>query len=188
MLIAFPLIRIRGPGTAPHQSHCEPPYPPTLRLRPHVPFRGEARHQIVSCCQHRLDRALRHDSCTVCKSSAPGCKNKCTCASINPGISVQSPRSITSAPAGRFTEEPTSTIRSPCTSTSPGFTRRPLFTSSSRAACNTIACEVAVAGCVCAAAGPCEDSTINSSNKDKTRNGGGKSRGIVMASARNSTT
>src|SRR5580700_283259 len=106
------------------------------------------------------------DSCTVCKSSAPGCKNRCTCASINPGSSVLSPRSITSAVAGCFTAEPTSTIRSPSTSTSPGFSMRPFFTSSRPAACRTISGEGVACGCVWAEA-IALGSAANSRDKDR---------------------
>src|SRR5258708_24935386 len=109
------------------------------------------------------------DSCTVCKSSAPGCRNKCTCASINPGMSVRSPRSITSDPAGRFTDGPASTMRSPCTSTSPGFTTRPLLTSNSRAARSTTVCGVAASAGTCAAEIPHRNSERSNENENNSR-------------------
>ncbi len=112
-------------------------------LRPHIALRREPRHQIRFSGQLRQIVRSGTLSTTVCKSSAPGCRNKCTCASISPGISVMSPRSITSAPAGCSTDVPAAAIRSPSTSTSPGVTIFPAETSNKRAACSTIACPCA---------------------------------------------
>ena len=78
------------------------------------------------------------DSSTVCRSSAPGCRNKCTCASIKPGNKVRSPKSTISAAGGCVTVAPTSTMRSPETSTSPGLSILPDSISSKRAACSTM--------------------------------------------------
>src|SRR5579863_747212 len=89
------------------------------------------------------------------------------CASISPGIRVRSPRSITSAPTGCLTDVPTSTMRSPCTSTSPGLIMRPVLTSSSRAECSTIG--RAAAGSDCPAAAVVRYSNDNSATDEKTR-------------------
>src|SRR5215470_17729351 len=56
---------------------------------------------------------------------------------MNPGSSVASPRSITSAPAGSSTFAPTAVILPPVTTTMPGFTSVSLLPSKSLAAFNT---------------------------------------------------
>src|SRR5581483_550386 len=67
-----------------------------------------------------------------------GWRNRWMWASIIPGMSVVSPRSITSAPGGWVTDAPASAMRSPRTSTSPGLMIRPPSMSRSRAACRTM--------------------------------------------------
>ncbi len=139
--MALPLMRSRGPGMRPASIasrtavSAEPaPSVPMSRSAVNPPIRSSraaSNAPMVRCGT---------DSCTVCRSSAPGWRNRWTCASIRPGSSVRSPRSITSAPAGCFTEVPASTMRSPCTRTSPGFRMRPVLMSSSRAARSTMGC------------------------------------------------
>jgi hypothetical protein len=70
---------------------------------------------------------------------------------MRPGRRVASPSSITSAPAGRETLAPASRIRLPSTRISPGAMMCPDSTSSSRAACNTIACSVSPPDPACTA-------------------------------------
>ena len=120
------------------------------------------------------------DSCTVCRSSAPGCKNRCTWASISPGSNVRSPRSMTSAPSGCLTTGPASAIRPPCTSTSPGVTTRPFRMSSKCAACSTTV--GGEAGWDCPAAGR------NKPENRITRNDTERERGPLMLGRRDGTT
>ena len=108
-------------------------------LRPHVALGREIRPSGRPCAASTA-RMVRcgTDSWTVCRSSAPGCRNRCTCASIRPGSSVRSPKSTISASGGCVTAAPTSTMRSPVTSTSPGASILPDSTSSRRAARSTM--------------------------------------------------
>src|SRR5579862_7227778 len=62
---------------------------------------------------------------------------RCVCASIKPGSSVASPRSITSAPAGTLAPPPTPTILPSTTTTRPGAASASLFPSNIRAALST---------------------------------------------------
>lgn len=133
-------MRSRGPGPRPRESMA-------LRTAvsaepaPSVPMsRSAVKPAIRSALAAAMARMVRSgtDSSTVCRSSAPGCRNRCTCASIKPGSKVRSPRSITSAVGGCATVAPTSTMRSPVTSTSPGWSILPDSTSSRRAARSTM--------------------------------------------------
>ena len=60
--------------------------------------------------------------------------DRCVCASMRPGRSVTSPRSITSAPAGGCALAPTAVILLPSTTTMPGATTASLLPSKRRAA------------------------------------------------------
>src|SRR6478735_994449 len=62
----------------------------------------------------------------------------CVCASMKPGTSVASPRSITCAPAGATTSLPTASMVFPRTRMRPGETSLPLAPSNKCAACKTI--------------------------------------------------
>src|SRR5579883_1268664 len=64
---------------------------------------------------------------------------RCVCASMKPGSSVASPKSITSAPAGVSALFPTDRILPSETTTTPGLTSVLLFPSKSRAAFSTYA-------------------------------------------------
>ena len=71
---------------------------------------------------------------------------RCVWASMRPGNSVASPRSITSAPAGSAAPGPMAVIFSPATTTKPGETARSLRPSNIRAALITMAFAGVVSG------------------------------------------
>src|SRR5439155_6715534 len=62
---------------------------------------------------------------------------RCVCASMNPGSSVASPRSITSASVGRLALDPVPAILPSVTTTTPGLTSELLLPSNSLAAFST---------------------------------------------------
>ena len=102
--MALPLMRRRGPGISPSLMALRTAV--SAEPAPSVPMsRSAVKPAIRSAFAASVARIVRcgTDSSTVCRSSAPGCRNRCTCASISPGISVTSPRSMTCAPAGRLT-------------------------------------------------------------------------------------
>ena len=70
---------------------------------------------------------------------------RCVCASMNPGMSVTSPRSITSAPAGTLALAPVPAIFPSVTTTTPGLPIFPLFPSNIRAALMTVVFPAAAA-------------------------------------------
>ena len=75
-------------------------------LSSHVALGGKAGHQVGAGRERGDDGALRNGFLTVCRSSAPGCRKRCTCASIRPGIKVgrqdRSPaRRLDASPSGR---------------------------------------------------------------------------------------
>jgi hypothetical protein len=145
MSIALPLMRRRGPGMIPWLMASRTAV--SAEPAPSVPMSRSAvkpaiRSALAACSAKIVRQGT--DSSTVCKSSAPGCRNRCTCASMRPGSNVVSPRSITFAPCGWSTDVPMALMRSPSTRISPGWRMFPVSTSSSRAACSTMG---AVAGC-----------------------------------------
>jgi hypothetical protein len=91
--MAFPLMRNRGPGTSPSSIALRTAV--SADPAPSVPMSRSAVKPAIKSSRAASSAMIVRcgtDSCTVCKSSAPGCRNKCTCASINPGNSVRSPK------------------------------------------------------------------------------------------------
>ena len=85
----------RGPGIRPWLMASRMAV--SAEPAPSVPMsRSAVKPAIRSALAACSARIVRHgtDSSTVCRSSAPGCRNRCTCASMRPGSSVVSPRSI----------------------------------------------------------------------------------------------
>jgi hypothetical protein len=104
-------------------------------LGAHVALGGEARHHVGLGRAAAISVRCGTDSSTVCRSSFPGCRKRCVCASISPGISVVSPRSITTP---RRMRDRASHLAD-ALADDQHFARRetlPAATSSSRAACS----------------------------------------------------
>ena len=88
-------------------------------------------------------------SSVACFQSSEYMPVRCVCASMNPGSSVASPRSITSAPAGTLAVGPAAVILPSATTTTPGFTSASPLPSYIRAAFRTIVLFAGVALLAC---------------------------------------
>ena len=133
---------IRGPGTAPlSMASCRPrsrksPEPRSrIEVKPASSVRRAYSAAYCACSvgQRRIESIVSRYQLLV------AWKVTCVCASIRPGSSVESPRSITCAPAGA--SPPTCAILSPSVTTRPGWTTVPLRASNIRAALRAIGCD-----------------------------------------------
>jgi hypothetical protein len=101
MSMALPLMRRRGPGMRPalmasRMAVSAEPAPSVPMSRSAV---KPASRSALAACSARITRQGT-DSSTVCRSSAPGWRKRWTWASMRPGSSVVSPRSMILALAG----------------------------------------------------------------------------------------
>ena len=81
----MPLMRIRGPANKPESIALRTAV--SAEPAPSVPMsRSAVNPAIRSCFAASIAISVRCGtlSCTVCRSSAPTCRNRCTCASIQP--------------------------------------------------------------------------------------------------------